>query len=178
MEKIIGEQFKTIQFSPQFINLVVEKVKSIYNKKKDEINKEKQTLYNKKKAIETKRDIAEEKLFKGVISDEDFVRIRDKFKTEVYQIQDQISKLDNQRELDIDVVQEILKLTRNIYKAYKTAPIELKRQYLGLFWDKFLVQDKQIKQAVPTDLINNLRKEKQVIIKDNWLRGEDSNLQP
>jgi len=52
---------------------------------------------------------------------------------------------------------EILKLTRNIYETYKTAPFWLKRQYLGLFWDKFLVQDKQIQQAVPTDLILRLQ---------------------
>jgi len=177
LEEIIEEQFKNIQFSPSFTELVIKKVKGIFNNKKDEINKQKQGLYNKKRAIESKRDTAEEKLFKSIITDDDFVRIRDKFRTDVLQIQDQVDKLDKQRELDIDAVQEILKLTRNIYETYKTAPFWLKRQYLGLFWDKFMVQDKQIKQAVPTDLILRLQEESKVLIRKDWLRGQDSNLQ-
>ncbi|KPJ55167.1 hypothetical protein AMJ47_01475 [Parcubacteria bacterium DG_72] len=169
LEKIVEEQFKTIQFSPSFAKTVIEKVRGIFNNKKDKINKQKQTLYNKKKATESKRDTAEEKLFKGIITDDDFVRIRDKFRTDVQQIQDQVNKLDEQRELDIDAVQEILKLTRNIYETYKTAPFGLKRQYLGLFWDKFMVQDKQIQQAVPTDLILRLQQESNVLIRKDWL---------
>ena len=170
LEGQIEKKFKAIQFSPKFINLVIKKVKAIYTQKNKEVNKEKQALYNKKNAIENQRDVAEEKLFKGIISDEDFIRIRDKFKTDIQQIQDQIEKIENQRELDIDLIQEILKLTRNIYQAYKTAPPELKRQYLGLFWDKFLVQDKKIIKAIPTELIQALQQDKQVIISSNLLR--------
>jgi len=52
----------------------------------------------------------------------------------------------------------------------KTAPFWLKRQYLGLFWDKFMVQDKQIQQAVPTHLILRLQEESKVLIRKDWLR--------
>ena len=166
---MIEEQFKTIQFTPSFTETVIQKVKGIFNDKKDKINEQKHALYNKKRAIEIKRDNAEDKLFKEIITDDDFVRIRDRFRNDVQQIQDQINELDKQRELDIDTVQEILKLTRNIYETYKTAPFWLKRQYLGLFWDKFLVQDKQIQQAVPTEFILKLQQESKVLIRKDWL---------
>ena len=83
LEGQIEKKFKAIQFSPKFINLVIKKVKAIYTQKNKEVNKEKQALYNKKNAIENQRDVAEKKLFKGIISDEDFIRIRDKFKINI-----------------------------------------------------------------------------------------------
>jgi hypothetical protein len=55
-------------------------------------------------------------------------------------------------------------LARNVYTAYKKAPYDLKRQYLGLFWDKFLVQNKKIVKAIPTKLIDVLSKNRKVII--------------
>jgi len=167
LEKQVEEYFRRIQFSQDFVNLVVEKLKGIYSHRKEEITQEKQILYNQKMATERKRDKAEEKLLSAVISDNDFIRIRDKFKVELQQIQDRIDELESQRKYDIDVVEKVLKLSRNIYKAYKTAPYELKRQYLGLFWDKFLVEDRKIVRALPAKFIQILQKRGKVIIKDN-----------
>jgi len=165
LEKLIEEQFKNIQFSKEFIKLMMENLRKIFHKQKKRIESGKKILYNQKQAIEKKRDKAEEKLFNNIITDEDFVRLRDKFKEEIKMIQGQIYALESQREFDIDIIQEFIKLTRNIYKAYKTAPYELKRHYLGLFWDKFLVQDKKIVKAIPTKLVQVLSKEEKVIIR-------------
>jgi len=122
-------------------------------------------LYNQKKAIELKRDKAEEKLLNGIISDKDFIRLRDRFKADLYSIQNNIYELESRREFDISAIQEIIKLTRNIYHTFKTAPYELKRQYLGLFWDKFLVQDKKIVKAVPSKLFSAFCQDEKVIIR-------------
>jgi hypothetical protein len=159
LEKQVEEQFKHIQFSDDFIRLVVEKVRKIHSQQKESRENQKKLLLNQKLAIERKRDIAEEKLLDGVISNEDFVRIRDKFRAELDQIQSQIEE------------REVLKLSRNIHNAYKTAPYLLKRKYLGLFWHKFLVQDKKIIKAIPTKLIEALIKERKVIIRGDLLRG-------
>lgn len=171
LERLIEEKFRRIQFNTDFIKLIMEKLKKIYHQQKSGIESKKQVLYNQKKSIEAKRDKAEEKLLNGIITDEDFVRLRDKFKQELEMIQSQIYELDSQREYDIAIIQEFIKLARNIYKAYKTAPYELKRHYLGLFWDKFLVQDKKIVEAIPTKLVQVLLKEEKVII--NAQRGPD-----
>jgi hypothetical protein len=72
--------------------------------------------------------------------------------------------LNAQRELDTDVIREVLLLSKNVYRAYQKAPAALKRQYLGLFWEKFLVEDKEIVEAVPSRLIRDLQRENEVII--------------
>lgn len=171
LEHQIQEKFKEIQFSEDFIDLVVRKVKELYAQQKGVIETEKRILLNQKLAVERKRDVAEEKLLNGVITDEDFGRIKAKIDEDLNQIQDQLDELENQRTYDVDVIREVLKLTRNIYHAYKTAPYELKRQFLGLFWEKFLVQDKRIVRAIPNKLIQTLIENKKVIISNQMLRG-------
>lgn len=164
LEKQIEKEFKRIQFSHEFIKLVSDKLQKLHSLQGGKIESQKQILYNQKKAIEAKREKVEEKLFKGVITDEDFVRISAKFKEEFNAIQNKIYELDSQREYDINTLQEAIKLSRNIYHAYKIAPDELKRQYLALFWEKFLVQNKKIVEAVPTKLVSLLLKRSSVII--------------
>jgi uncharacterized Zn finger protein (UPF0148 family) len=169
LEKQIEEQFKTIQFSDTFIELTLVKLRHLYSQQHDVIADKIQTLYNRKKAIEARRDLAEQKLLNGVLCDNDFTRLRTKFRADLDSIQNQIDEISSQKEFDIDVITEVIKLSRNIYKAYKTAPPELKRQYLGLFWDKLLVQDRKIVAAVPTKLIAALQQEQKVRLSPNWL---------
>lgn len=169
LEKEIEEQFKKIQFSADFIELVLKRLGELYHQQQEVITQQSQALYNKKKAIELKRNKVEEKLLSGVLSDDDFVRLRDDFRSRLDSVQNRIDELNCQREYEIDVIQEVVKLTRNVYKTYKTAPYELKREYLGLFWDKFLVQDRKIVKAIPTKLIQVLQENQKVIISSNWL---------
>ena len=165
LEAQIKNQFKRFQFNKDIVNGTLKKLKEIYYRQRNDIKVQKQILYNQKKALEAKRDKAEEKLLNGVLSDKDFIRLRDKFKSDLYSIQNSIIELDNQREYDISAIQEVIKLTRNIFHTYKTAPYELQRQYLGLFWDKFLVQNKKIVKAVPSKLFSAFCKDQKVRIR-------------
>lgn len=169
LENQVEESFKQVEFSQEFIDGVVSRINTIYHQYRDKVSQQKQRLLNKKQAIENKRDKAEEKLLSGVISDCDYVRIRGKYKKELELLQDRIDELEEQRELDIDIIEQVLKLARNAYRAYKDAPVELKRRYLALFWEKFLVKDREIVEAVPTSLIRNLLRDKKVLISSNWL---------
>jgi hypothetical protein len=175
LEQEIEKQFESIQFSPEFTERMISKLKERCEGRRKAIVSEKQILYNRKKAIESKRDKAEDKLLDGVIANSDFQRLREKFAQELSNIQDQIEELENQEELDIDAVHEVLKMSRNIHQTYMAAPYELKRRYLALFWDKFFVQDKKIVEAIPTDLIVALQREKHVILMIDWLPELDSN---
>lgn len=175
LEREVEEEFKKIQFSDDFIGLVIRKLKNAYHKQKKEIDVEKRILYNQKLAVERKRDLVEEKLLSGVISEEDFTRIRARINEELSQIQLQLDELESRRTLDVNVIRGVLHFTRDIYSAYKKAPYELKRQLLGLFWEKFFVQDRRIVRAIPTSLVRILLEERQVIIRSNWLPRQDSN---
>jgi hypothetical protein len=49
-----------------------------------------------------------------------------------------------------------LLLTRDIYKAYKKASFNLKRQYLAFFWERFEVADGVILRSIPSPLFQEL----------------------
>jgi uncharacterized Zn finger protein (UPF0148 family) len=171
LEREVEERFRSIQFSENFSQQIIDLLRTDFLGKRAVTNTQRQILNNKKHAVETKRDKAEEKLLNDVITDEDFVRLRAKFTAEIAQIQHQIEELENQHHLDVSVLQEVLHLSRNIYAAYTAAPYELKRKYLGLFWDKFMIKDRKIIKAIPTDLVLALQKEQKVIIMSDWLPG-------
>jgi hypothetical protein len=77
--------------------------------------------------------------------------------------------LDSQREYDIEVVRQVLSLSRNVYQTYKDAPEPMKRHILGIFWDRFVVRDRTIVEATPTELVRVLQAEKEVISSANLL---------
>lgn len=168
LEREVEKQFKTLQFSDEFTKRVIDKLRIVHSEQKEEMNSQKHTLYNQKKAIEAKRDKAEEKLLVGVIEDEDFTRLRVKFTAELARIQEQLEELDRKRNIETDFIQEMLRLSQDIREAYMKAPYELKRQYLGLFWNRFLVQNGRIIQAIPTKLMLTLQRERKVMIRDGW----------
>lgn len=109
--------------------------------------------------------VAEEKLFKGVISDEDFTRNKEKFDKDLHYVEDQLNELEQQREVKLTEVRRMLKFTRNIYSAYKKAPDILKKQYLSFFWERFETKNRKIVKAEPTKLFSALLKMKQIIIR-------------
>jgi len=165
LEKQVLDRFQEVQFSPCFINKVIFNVKKLFKEKRKDIDKQKKVLYAKKKSLETKRDVAEEKLFNGVISDEDFGRNKNKLRAELEAVQDKIDELDQIRDIKVDVIQEVLKLTRDVQTAYRQASDELKRQYLHLFWEKFEVKERRIVQAVPTRIFKALQNDYKASIK-------------
>lgn len=176
LERQVEECFKGIQFTAQFIATVTAKLQKLYDYNRSTVQGKKHLLLNQKKAIEQKRDLAEEKLLAGVLSDEAFVRLRSKFNEQLGQIQEQLAAIDSQRDLDVDVVRQILNLLHDIHNTYKNAPHALKRQYLGLFWDRFLVQDRRIVKAVPTELIRLLQQDREVILSTNWRASPTLNI--
>lgn len=156
IEEQVAEKFKDLQFSDEFTNLVIEKTKHLFLEKRRTYEGRKQGLVNKKTALEGKRKVAEDKLFEGIIKDEDFTRIRSELSTDLKQIDDELTTLEDQKEIDIDVAQEVLLLTRDIYKAYKKASFNLKRQYLSFFWERFEVADGVILKSVSSPLFAEL----------------------
>lgn len=159
LEKQVEKEFEDLEFSEEFINLVVKKLKHLFKEKQKNINKEKKILINQRQAIESKRNVAEEKLFSNVISDEDFQRVKVTFREQIDTIQNQIDEMNRIRGIKVDEIQEVLKLTRNISKAYREAPDRLKKHYLSLFWDRFEVRDRKIVNAVPTKIFAALQKD-------------------
>lgn len=141
LEMAVEEKFKNLQFSEEFINVVVEKTKTLFLEKRKTYEGRRAGLVSKRTALGNKRKVAEDKWLERLLSDEEFSRMRTELDGDLLQIDDELTTLEEQKGLDIDVAQEVLSLTKDIYKAYKQAPFNLKRQYLALFWEKFEAKD-------------------------------------
>jgi DNA invertase Pin-like site-specific DNA recombinase len=168
LERQVEEYFKRIRFSQTFLQAILESLKKVSANQRQTDKSQKQVLFNQQKAIESKRDRAEDKLLAGVLSDDAYVRLRARFTEQLEGIQEHLAALDSQRECDSEVIREVLRLSKDVYEAYKEAPAALKRHYLGLFWAQFLVQDREIVDAVPSRLIGLLQQQHDVILSSKW----------
>jgi hypothetical protein len=156
LEERIAKKFLDLHFSDDFIALVIEKTRVSLLNGRDKYEGRRQGLVNRKTAFEARLKSAEDKLIEGVLSNDDFKRIREENKGKINQIEEELLRLKNEREVDIDVVQEVLLLTKDIYSAYKGASFDLKRQYLGFFWERFEVANGVILKSVPSPLFGQL----------------------
>jgi site-specific DNA recombinase len=156
LENQIVEKFKGLQFSEDFINQVVNKMRSIYEEKKADVGNQKKQFMTSKVNFERKLEIAEEKLINGIIDDAAFTKIKMRYREQIDGIEDEIHKVEQTRNLKIDVIQDVLALMRNIGQTYEKAPTDLKRLYLGLFWDQFKAEDKFIVEATKSPIVRGL----------------------
>src|SRR6185295_8603245 len=92
-------------------------------------------------------------------------------------LHEQLAILNSQRDCDTDVIREVLAMAKDVHGAYQKAPAALKRQYLGLFWKRFLVQDREIVEAIPSRIIRDLQEQQAVILSSIRCPGWDLNPQ-
>ncbi|OGF71045.1 hypothetical protein A3C73_00385 [Candidatus Giovannonibacteria bacterium RIFCSPHIGHO2_02_FULL_44_11] len=168
LEQQIADLFKLIEFTPTFVGRMVAKIEKIYSGRKEVINKDKKGLNTQKMILEKKRDTAEEKLFGGLISDDDFTRIKVKIKEKVEGIQDELYAQDKKLNMRIDELQDILLFVRNAYEAYNKAPDEMKRLFLGLYWERFEVTDKKVVTVIPSPIIRALMQAEGLIFTEKY----------
>ena len=156
IEQQVANLFKYIEFTPNFTDRLVTKIEKIYSGRKEVINKDKRGLNTQKMMFEKKRDTAEEKLFAGLITDDDFTRIKVKIKEQLGLLQDELYVQDKKLNMRIDELQDMLLFVRNAYEAYTKSPDEMKRLFLGLYWERFEVADKKIQTVIPSPIIRGL----------------------
>jgi len=171
LEKKVEEKFRDIQFTDETINYTVQCVKELYDQRKDERSRIKRGLQNQLIRIEENREKAENKLISGILTDNDYLRMRERFRAEASTIQEQIDEIEQKRDIDFDTARETLSLTRDVYEAYKNASPMGKRFYLSLFWDAFWVKDKKIIKSKPTQIIEAMIKDNKIIIKNPSFKG-------
>ena len=122
--------------------------------------------------LEKKRDTAEEKLFAGLISDDDFTRVKVKIKEQVEGIQDEIYTQDKKLNMRIDELHDILLFVRNAYEAYMKAPDEMKRLFLGLYWERFEITDKKAVTVIPSPIIRALMQAEGLIFTEKYKESQ------
>ena len=147
LENQVQEQFDSIRFSPELVEKIVARVQKLYRDQKETIAAERKSVMANKLNLEKKLEVAEEKLIDGILADRAYKRIKDRVTDQLSAIEDELYAIDRKKNVKMDVIQETLRVVRDIGTAYREAPPLLKRLYLGLFWEEFRVADKRIVEA-------------------------------
>jgi site-specific DNA recombinase len=178
IERQIEDVFKTMQFSPKFINAVIAKTKEEISNSRQYLNSQRMQLLNKKTSLETKRNKLEDALLDETVEPEAYKRLHAKIQDKIYKINDRIQDLEDKNNIDVNLIEEVLSFTRHIYQTYKEAPAFLKRHYLRFFYDKIFIKNRKIVRTEPTPIFAILRENQGVIITKHQLPDLDSNQEP
>ena len=156
LEKQVEKYIKRIEFKQEFIDKVVKQAKEFLESGRKNTLGMKQALINQKTALEIRRNKLEDYLIDEAISKETYQRKHVEIQDKIDNLQAQIEELDQESQLDFSLIEEVLELTRDIQKTYKNAPKYLKKHYLRFFYERFVVSNKTITEAVPTPIFKAL----------------------
>ena len=183
LEDRVAELFRNLKFGKVFIDRIIAKAQGKFNAQREGYDAKIKSLTRHRIGILAKRAIAEDKLFKGTLTDEDFTRIRGEIANEIQGLDAEIKRLESQRDIRVDITQEILLFTKDIFHAYLKAKPIVKRHYHGIFFDKIYVYKGEVQEVKYSKLFESLvnlnyiihEKPKQngdaVIIRTKWGPG-------
>ena len=178
IEGLVEKEFKKLEFSHEFIKLVIKKTREVLEDSRKNSTSIKQGLNNQKTAFEERRNKLEDNLLDGIVDRDMFKRKHDEIQAQIVNINNQLMEIDNKSKIDIDLIEEVLAFTRNIHKTYVEAPNFLKRHYLRFFFEKILVKNRRIYKVVPTPIFKILQNRHKIIILITRLPRVDSNHEP
>lgn len=164
LEKQAFAIIERLQFSDEFINKVVAKVKQKYEGMCNKESSKRQGLVNQLTALEHKRTVVEDKLFKGVISDEDYQRVAITIKADIAHVQSELNKLEKVHELYVHNLVKLLQFSRNFSSLYKQANLDQQRHYMGLIFHRITAANKTITEVQFTPLLESLINTNKVIL--------------
>lgn len=173
LEKLAAEQFKNMQFSQKFIDLIVNKAKEKVELNRKASASKRQAILNLRTSFETRRSKLEDALLDGTIDRETYKRKHSEIQEMIKKADADMQELETNSSIDMDLIEEVLAFSRNIYQTYIDAPTFLKRHYLRFFYERFEVSNKKIVEAVPTPIFLILQENHAVIIRKGLLTSLD-----
>jgi hypothetical protein len=156
LEKYIEEMLKTIGFTEDFTERIKELGKDFVNSGRKENQGMKQGLINQRAALEAKRNKLEDLLIDEAIDRDTYKRKHAEVSQQIDNLQSQIEEVDTEGKLDMPLIEQTLSLVKNIYQTYKEASPPLKRHYLRYLYERFVVDNGRIVEAVPTPIFKTL----------------------
>lgn len=165
VEEQVEEFFKQIKLSWGIVDEVLARAKEILQETHWEVDTEKQSLTVRTAKLEGRRQNLEDKLLDGTISDEVYKRNHWKIESELLEIQARAEEVSKTRTDNTKLFESLVWLARNLPRAYWRSTPEVKRMYLGIFFDHFVMKDKMITKVVPSKVVSSLMKEELVTIK-------------
>lgn len=169
LEDMVAYEIKKYEFKQEFVDLIQQKIKENFDQTKQSTRSKIQALINVKSAIEKNQSKLIDAYMDGVI-DKDGLKIKqEEYKVELAKANTELADLNSQLNVDTTAIEEVIGLTRNIYRSYMEAPDFIKRHYLRIFFERFYVRDQKIVKIVANPIFEELLKQQVVLIRHNWL---------
>lgn len=119
-------------------------------------------LSRQKSTLCEKRSTLEKKWLEGVVSDDEFVRIKTSLSHELEKDESLMADLAATPTHSIDAVEEVLQFTANLGQSFTYAPKNIRRLLLHFAWERIETRNKQIVNVVPTKLFRLLTPQEQI----------------
>lgn len=171
LEKQVGKWFGKVEMTEEYANELRSKAKDIVESLRGTTNDERQALVNQKTAIDIKIRNAEDNLLDGTFKKDQYQRVIARLEAELDTIEDGLSKTTKDYSKGLSQVERLVDMAENIKQTYHDAEPEMKREYLDLFFSKFMVQDGKIVSALPSEYIKPLiaNGKLTVRVRNGWL---------
>lgn len=155
----------------QYANELRSKAKDIVETLRGTTNAERQALVNQKTAIEKKMRSAEDNLLDDTFTKEQYQRVIARLEAELQLIETELAKTTKNYSKGLNRIERLVDMARDIKKTYHDAEPVIKREYLDLFFSKFMVKDGKIVAALPSEYIKPLIANGKftVRIRNGWL---------
>ncbi len=176
LEKEVERKIAQIEISDEYKRKVLELAAQIIEESRSSRDSEKRRLEKEQSSLEKAlRDAEDDRYIHHTITGDDFNRLSDRYKISLGNVRNSLEKLDIDHSEKLRALENILSLAENIVVAYKKADPEMKREYLGLFFSKFIVKDKKIVSFVLAPEVKDLIAEGSVRVRTKVLPDLDSN---
>lgn len=151
LEQQIQMLFNTISLPQHFIENVMTEVEKILHEVRGKQNAEVKLIKNKLADNEHKREILENKMLEGIVSDDTYVRQHDKLDKDIKSLNKEIFRLSDYREERMKALEQLLLMAKGIGNSYRHAKPEVKKMYLSTFWKRIEVKNKKVIRAEPVE---------------------------
>ena len=165
IETQIEDHFNQLELSDDIVDEVLARAKEILKETHGEVDTEKHSITIKVAKLESRRQSLETKLLDWVINDDVYTRNHKLIDEELLWIKSRESEISQTREDNTKLFESLVRLARNLPLAYGKASVEVKKMYLGIFFESFTVKDTLITKTIPSKVVCALMNDKLITLR-------------
>lgn len=171
LEKQVEKWFTKIKMTEKYAAELRGQAKEILESLRGTTNEERQSLVNQKTAIEQKMRAAEDNLLDGTFKKDQYQKVVARLEADLESVETELAKTSQDYSKGFSRVERLIDMALNIKQTYHDAEPEMKREYLDLFFSKFMVKDGEIVAALPSDYLKPLiaNGKLTVRVRNGWL---------
>ena len=136
--------------TPAMADYVIGRARESVGQTHGEVDVKRRELAAQKAKLENRRDRLEVAFVDGEVTQDTYRRQSEGLEEALTALGFEMARLDLSREANVAEFEQLMRLSVSVRSAYAAAPPALKRAYFSLFWEKIVVLDRKIVEAVPS----------------------------